>query len=138
MAIKILPGMTENLRFDMWELLRDLGLDETIKVSAETLFFKFKASEGDLDESKSLILMRCCALIVSRNLKMQTVEGNEIIGNQISISNFLKGTPTELNAYLNTLEKLLPHMPQEQRYVIQDLIRKIEISTIIYKKFKDI
>ena len=130
--------MTEALRFDLWDLLHDLSLDLSAKLTSEALFFKFKDTESDLDESKNLILMRCCALIASRSIKMQSIDGGEIQGNSISISTFLKGTPTELNSYLNFLEKLLPHTSPDLLIIIQDLIRKTEISTITYNKFKDI
>lgn len=129
--------MTELLRFTFWDLLHDLALDTSLKQASEALFFKFKDSEGELDESQSLILMRCCALITSRSIKMQSIDGNDVIGNNVSISNFLKGTPSELHTYLNFLEKLFPFIEQDLKIIIQDLIRKTEISTITYKKFKD-
>ena len=130
--------MTEALRFDLWDLLHDLSLEPSVKHSSEALFFKFKESESDLDESKNLILMRCCALIASRSIKMHSIDGSEIQGNSLSISTFLKGTPSELNSYQNYLEKLLPHISLDLRLLIQDLIRKTEISTITYHKYKDI
>ena len=130
--------MAESLIFDMWELLRELNLDDATKQASEKLYFKFKESESDLDPSKSLILMRCCSLIASRTTKLQTVEGSEVTAPYISISNFLKGSPSDLHTYLHYLEKLLPSISSSLSLSIKEIIRKTEISTITYNKFKDI
>lgn len=130
--------MTEALRFDLWGNLRELTIDENIKQQSEELFFKIKDFEGELDEQKTLILMRCCALVASQSTTMTTIDGGEIKGNYMNISSFLKGTPTDLSFYLGYLEKLILHIPDHIGVVIKELIRKIEISTIMHKKFVEI
>lgn len=130
--------MSRSLSFDNWELLRDLDLDENTKLVSEALYFKFREIEGEIEGNKILILMRCCALVSSRNLTVKTLEGNEIKISNLSISSILKGTPSELDSYLNYLEKLLPLIPSDLKSSMQELIRKTEISRITHKKFKDI
>ncbi|OMJ77024.1 hypothetical protein SteCoe_23465 [Stentor coeruleus] len=130
--------MTEASRFHLWDNLRELTIDESIKQPSEDLFFKIKDSEGQIDENKSLILMRCCTLIISKSITMQTIDGLEIKGSHINISSYLKGTPSDLNTYLGYLEKLIPHISDHIGIMVKEIIRKIEISTIMYKKFKEI
>lgn len=128
----------ERTKFMYWDELLSLSLDENIKSESELLYLKVKTSEEDSSETKSISLMRCCALVVSRSQTVKTVEGVETLNTYINISSFLKNTSKELNLYQTYLDRIKSNLPENLALSLQELIRKVEISKVLFIKFKEI
>lgn len=137
MAI-IITGKMEQEKFLYWDDLAELAIDEGTRRSSEVLYFKIKSNEEDNCRDKALVLMRCCSLVFSLTQPMKTVEGLETLGAHVNVSNFLKNSAKDLNVYLNYLEKIQSILPQSHFFSLQELIRKVELSKILFLKYKEI
>lgn len=128
----------DQAKFVHWDELIDLSLEDSVKIESEKLYLKVKTSEEDCSENKAVCLMRCCALVVSRSQTVKTVEGVETLNTYINISSFLKNTSKELNLYQTYLDRIKISLPEKLALSLQELIRNIEISKVLFIKFKDI
>ena len=128
----------DQAKFRYWDELLDLSLEDTTKAESELLYLKVKTSEEDSSEHKSICLMRCCSLVVSRSQTVKTVEGVETLNTYINISSFLKNTSKDLNLYQTYLDRIKSNLPEKLALSLQELIRNIEISKVLFIKFKDI
>jgi hypothetical protein len=130
-------GKMDHQKFQLWEELEELGLDDSTRSSSEVLYFKIKSNEEENSKEKALVLMRCCSLVFSLTQPMKTVEGLETLGGHVNVSHFLKNSSKDLNVYLTHLEKIQAVLSQSHFFSLQELIRKVEISKILFIKFKE-
>ena len=119
-----------------------LNLDESTRLSALQLFEAYSKAEAmQPPESAVDYLLRCAILAASRLTITPTLEGAEVCGSALSLSQVLRDLPDlDTAAFMQHLKKFLERVPLSEsvRKDLSDIKAAFTFSHTFFKKFEEL
>ncbi|CAG9322649.1 unnamed protein product [Blepharisma stoltei] len=125
---------TQNL-----EGIQNIGR-QTIE-EAQQMYAYFKQNDPHWNETKANNVKKCAILVASKSVVLHTVEGEEIKGDMLSLSQIIKiSSDSDMNSMIHQLKEFISivKIPEPLSHDIHRTIQSFAMSLLIYKKFQEI
>ena len=141
--ISIFPGSFMTDRSALFNCLSSaLNLDESTRLSALQLFEAYNKAEAPQSSDSAMdYLLRCAILAASRLTVTPTLEGTEVCGSALSLSQVLRDLPDlDTAAFMQHLKKFLERvpLPESVRKDLSDIKAAFTFSHTFFKKFEEL
>lgn len=116
------------------------NLDKETAEQAAQFYDYFKTHDPYWSESKASNVKRCAILVASKSVILYTLEGQEIRGNMISVSQLIRVSSNfDMNSIIHQLTEFVSivKIPEPAHLEIKKLIKNFALSLMVYKKFQE-
>lgn len=126
----------EEVRSKFEDVCGELNLDEEAKDSAWKAYQDI--NNDYVLEGPQIEWLACSLYVACRTTSTQTVEGDDYLGNSISLTQILRATKLNLVEFFRKIKKWLEMTKLPPIYLekVEALERKFEVISVIFKKYK--